>query len=808
MLGVGGVAAGRGETRVGEQQAAFGGLLRRLRTDARLTQEELAEAAQSSPRTISDLERGVAATPQRDTVRRLADALRLSEPVRAQFEAAARGRPAPADERPAGAVVAGNVPLAPSAFQPRDDLIAELRAAGPGVSVVRAVTGMRGVGKTQLAAAYARQCRELGWRLIAWVNAEDTAGLLGGLAVVADRLGIDRSGKTLETIGAEVRNRLEADGDRSLIVFDNVTDLDVVRPYIPALGTPQVVITSTEATVAGAGRPVQVDVFSEDESVSFLAARTGRDDPAGASALAAELGCLPLALAQAAAVIAAQHLTYQGYLDRLRGHRAQKYLPPAKGDPYAHSAAEAIGLSVDTVAASDPGGLCQDLLDLMSLLSAEGVSRQVLYAGEAAGSWTADAEAVDEALARLADASLLTFGGDDTVVAHRMVMRVLRERAVYGDTLPALAAKATGLLDAGTKALGEFGELWQHRTATREYVRQVTALAEHLTPYAEADSAALLSLRVWALEAVLRLGDNLAQGIQLGERLVPDCVRVLGASHPDTLMSRNDLAHGYQAAGRLAEAVTLFEAVLTDGEPVLGVSHPDMLTTRNNLAQAYGEAGRPAEAVPLLEAVVAEREVTLGPSHPDTLQSRNNLAGAYYATGRLAEALLSFEAVAAERERVLGPSHPQTLTTRNNLARMYQADGRLAEAVTLLEAVVADRERVLGPSHPDGLPSRHNLAAAYLDAGRLDEAVPLLEAVLADCERLLAPSHPGTLTTRNSLARAYRDTGRLDAALPLFEQALAGLETAFGPEHPTTVKARRDFDSAREQARRLDPGTA
>jgi len=786
---------------VGEQ-AAFAGLLRKLRTDARLTQEELAEASQSSPRTISDLERGVASTPQRDTVRRLADALNLRGPSRAAFEAAARGRPGPPGEGPEGPAVAGSVPLAPSAFQPRDDLIAELRAAGPGVSVVRAVTGMRGVGKTQLAAAYARHCRELGWRLIAWVNAEDTPGVLGGLAVVADRLGIDRSGKTLEAIGAEVRNRLEADGDRCLIVFDNVTDLDVVRPYVPALGTPQVVITSTEATVAAAGRPVQVGVFSEDEAVAFLAERTGRDDPDGASALAAELGGLPLALAQAAAVIAARHLTYQGYLDRLRAHRAHKYLPPAKGDPYAQGAAEAIGLSVDTVAASDPGGLCQDLLDVMSLLSAEGVSRQVLYAGEAAGSWTADAEAVDEALARLADASLLTFGGDDTVVAHRMVMRVLRERAHYDDTLPALAAKATGLLEAGTKSLGDFGDLWQHRTATREYVRQVTALAEHLTPYAEADSAALVAVRLWALEGVLRLGDSPVHGIQLGEMLVPDCERVLGASHPDTLMARNDLAHAYQAAGRLADAVTLYEALLPDCERVLGASHPDTMTTRNNLAQAYGEAGRPAESVTLLEAVVAERERTLGLSHPDTLQSRNNLAVAYYATGRLNEAVLSFEAVAAERARVLGPSHPQTLTTRNNLARAYQDAGRLGEAMTLLEAVVADRERVLGASHPDGLSSRNNLARAYLDAGRLDDAVPLLEAVLADCERLLAPSHPGALTTRYNLARAYRDTARLDEAVPLFEQALAGMETVLGAQHPATVKARDDLTSAREQAGR------
>jgi NB-ARC domain len=213
-------------------------------------------------------------------------------------------------EPPPGPVVAGNVPQAPRAFRPREDLMVRLRSAGPGVPVVRAVTGMRGVGKTQLAAAYARERIDADWRLVAWVSAEDTPAILNGLAVVAARLGMDRPGVALEIVGAEVRNRLEADGDRCLIVFDNVTDPDAVRPYLPSAGHAQAVITSTDISTAGLGAPVSVDVFTEAESLGFLAERTGRTDQEGAADLAEELGQLPLALAQAAAVMSAQHLTY------------------------------------------------------------------------------------------------------------------------------------------------------------------------------------------------------------------------------------------------------------------------------------------------------------------------------------------------------------------------------------------------------------------------------------------------------------------------------------------------------------------
>ena len=115
-------------------------------------------------------------------------------------------------------------------------------------------------------------------------------------------------------------------------------------------------------------------MFTEQEALSFLAQRTGRSDDAAARELAGELGFLPLALAQAAAVIAAQHLDYPTYLARLRAVPVREYLKRATGEPYPHSVAEAIVLALDAAAAADPTGLCRGLIDVVSLLSTAGVS--------------------------------------------------------------------------------------------------------------------------------------------------------------------------------------------------------------------------------------------------------------------------------------------------------------------------------------------------------------------------------------------------------------------------------------------------
>jgi predicted ATPase/transcriptional regulator with XRE-family HTH domain len=140
---------------VAEQAArGFAGLLRQLRADAALTQEELAEAASLSPRSISDLERGISLTARRETARLLADALNLAGPQRALFEAAARGR------APAAGVLAAvhgwptimpnNFPLQVTTFVGREDDISGVRDALAAARLVTLV-GAGGIGKTRLA---------------------------------------------------------------------------------------------------------------------------------------------------------------------------------------------------------------------------------------------------------------------------------------------------------------------------------------------------------------------------------------------------------------------------------------------------------------------------------------------------------------------------------------------------------------------------------------------------------------------------------------------------------------------------------
>jgi len=707
---------------------------------------------------------------------------------------------------PIGQVVAGNVPQEPPAFQPRADLLDLLRAAGASVSMVRVLTGLRGVGKTQVAAAYARTCIDAGWRLVAWINAGDMAKVLDGLAVVAERLRIGAADASLDALGGRVRDRLAADGERCLVVFDNVTDLAGLRRFLPAAGKSQILITSTSTEAAKLGMSVPVGVFAADEALAFLSARTQQDHPDGARELAEELGSLPLALAQAAAVIAAQHLTYQVYLGRLRSLSVRDYLTSADGEPYPHGVAEVILLSMDAIAATDRTGLCSELGDVISLLSTTGVSRELLHAAGPAGVFSVPGPVtpgnIDETVGRLASTSLLTFSGDDdsTVSAHRLVMRVTRERRAHDGSLPLIAARTCKLLDAVARSLDP---PLQHRPAARDLVLHVAALNEHIPPDLREDDVeltkSLLALRLWALQSLRDLGDSDIQAIEFGEPLVSDCERVLGDAHPDTLTSRSNLASAYRATGRLSEAIALHKQTLGDRERVLGDAHPDTLASRNDLAVAYKTADRLGESIALHERTLADRERVLGDAHPDTLASRSSLASAYGAAGRLGEAIALHERTLADRERMLGDAHPDTLTSRNNLAHAYENAGRPGEAIALHERTLADCERVLGGAHPNTLWSRCNLAYSYHSAGRLAEAIALYERTLADCERVLGEAHRDTLLLYSNLAAAYRKAERTEEAISLYERALAGLERLLGSDHPYAIRVRENLTAARRE---------
>ena len=302
---------------MGEQPAlSFAGLLRQLRVDAGLTQEELARAATLSPRSVSDLERGINRTTRKQTARLLADALDLTGSERELFEAAASGRTTAvetlaASRRGGGESAVRTLPRDIASFTGRAGELRQLTAAlgdaadGGGVVSIHAIGGMAGVGKTALAVHAAHRLagdypdgqyflplhgHTPGQQPVAPADALASLLLTAGLR--ASHIPAD-----LEARAGLWRDHL---ADRKiLLLLDDATGHEQVRPLLPGTAGSLVLITSRRRLAALEDAvPLSLDTFPPDDAVALFVRLSGRPDlgsgPAGQ--LAGLCGYLPLAI--------------------------------------------------------------------------------------------------------------------------------------------------------------------------------------------------------------------------------------------------------------------------------------------------------------------------------------------------------------------------------------------------------------------------------------------------------------------------------------------------------------------------------
>ena len=252
----------------------------------------------------------------------------------------------------------------------------EFNVIGWGQTLI--VTGLGGVGKTQLAADFARRAQS-GVDLLVWVTADSSASVVAALSEAAERLQLDGA----DAVAAARRfvDWLATTQRRWLVVLDDVYDpADIGDLWPPDRPNGSTVVTTRrrDAALLAHGAPVEVGVFTADEAVTFLQDNLGPSP--SAALLAADLGYLPLALAHAVAYIRDVTLTYDEYRERLadRTRRLEELFSElSAGSGHAHAVASTWQVSIDAANQARPNGIAQPILELASQLDANGIPTQV-----------------------------------------------------------------------------------------------------------------------------------------------------------------------------------------------------------------------------------------------------------------------------------------------------------------------------------------------------------------------------------------------------------------------------------------------
>jgi tetratricopeptide (TPR) repeat protein len=611
-----------------------------------------------------------------------------------------------------------------------------------GTVVTQVVYGLGGVGKSELALQYTSRHRAdhgLTW----WITAVDPGQIEAGLATLAGRLWpqVPLAGTTSDAAEWAIGWLQAHDG--WLLILDNVEDPADIEPLLGQLGSGHVIVTTRiDDDWSRIADPMRLDILDADAAVELLAARTGRrgsEDLVALARITKELGCLPLALDQAAAYITAQRVTPLDYAERLRQYPAKLYAAGSGGNAQ-RTIARLWDVHIAAIKAASE--TAADLLNVLSWYAPDAIPR-VMVGGNAPRAET------DEALAMLARYSLITLT-EDAVTIHRLLQAIILKRAEKASRAMALDWLTSILPDDPDRDV-----------ACWPMLRDVAPHAEALSVrFPQTEQPELLGFTQNQMAVFLNTQGDHLRALALGCSALEIYEAVLGPDHPDTAACLGNLAVTYWALGRAKDAVPMAHRALGIAEATLGPNHPDIAARLEVLAVTYRMLGRAKDAVPLGQRALRIAAATLGPDHPDLAIYLGNLAAIYWELGRVEGAL-----TLAERAlQTADPDHLDTSILLGNLAAMYRESWRAGDALRLEERALRIVETTLGPDHPLIATRLGNLASMYRDQARAADALPLEERALRVTETALGPDHPDTAIRLDNLALTYRALGRDDGS--------------------------------------------
>src|SRR5579875_3001437 len=783
------------------QERPFGNLLKTLRKEKHLSQQALAEKMGVHRNTIYNWEQGVYLPDSKGMVLELAWQLGLNELATRQLLEASL------------TTISSywNVPFARNPFFTGREQILEALHAQLGASRTAALTqpyalhGLGGIGKTQVAVEYAYRSRAT-YEAVLWVEAETRTTLTSGFVALAEVLELpERSEEDQRKVVASVLRWL-GQHQNWLLVFDNVEDLALLKPFLPASGQGALLITTRLRALEAVAQSIELPPMSREEGLAFLLARARRQpggelspvsnshEHAAAQEIVAAMDGLPLALEQAGAFIDTTRCSLSDYWRLFQSSRIRLLdrQDTASGHPL--SASKTFALAFERVEQQNPAAA--EILTVCAFLAPDSIPETLFLEGAPQSESTFEALAADPQIFEDALKTLLAYSllqrdpAARTLTIHRLVQVVLRERLseeVQRAWIRRIIDALNNLFPVDEATQGDY---WQAGKRLLSHALMALAFSQQW----EQDEVQSLSLRCHVAMFLCKR----AQYAEAEAHFV-SCVRVgealLGSQHLLVAEALYGQAEACREQGKYAEAEPLFLRSLHIQEQNAGVEHPLIVQLLTNLSLLYWQQGKHEQAESLYQRALQMLEHAQGPEHPHVASLLTNLGVLCKERRNYEQAEALYQRALNIRERVLSPDHPLVAYPLHGLADIAKKQGNYEQAETFYQRALSVREQALGPEHPLVAQLLINLAELYKERGSYEQAASLYQRALEIFERALGPRHPDVAESFHSLAHFYQLQQRNEEALSFYQRALTIREEMLGPAHPKTQETRAAYDT-------------
>ncbi|HJT59498.1 MAG TPA: tetratricopeptide repeat protein [Ktedonobacteraceae bacterium] len=733
-------------------------------------------------------------------------------------------------------------------FTGRDEILVHLynilrSKTAAALTQAQAISGLGGIGKTQIASEYAYRYRDH-YQAIFWINASSRGTLSADFVMLATLLNLPEQQEKDQDIVVRAVKRWLSTHTRWLLILDNVDDLEMIVDFLPMNVVGDVLLTTRLQALGTIAQHIEVEKMELDEGILFLLRRTrvlapeaSLDEATEESRTVAEevvtaLDGLPLALDQAGAYIEETRCGLSQYL-KLYGLRRKELLMRRGHFPIDHPTSAAATWSLSFQQVEQESLTAADLLRLLAFLDPEVIPEEIILSGAAElgpslGVVASDPLQIDTLFELLLRYSLIRRTPETKSLSiHRLVQAVLKDDMDRA-TQRLWAERAIRAVNQAFPNVEL--ETWERCQRCLPHVLICAASTEEYG-LAFPEAARLFNEAASYLGTHARYG----QAVLLLLRTLAIRQQVLEVNHPEIARTLNDLGVFYSNQSKYEEAESQLQQALAMRQGMPGGQHPDTAETLYNLANLYRSQGAYMKAEPFYLEALQIRETAAGIASPIVAQSYYGLAKLYHSQEKYQQAETFCQRALYIQQQHLGEHHPLIASTLNMLAKIYQGQKKLDLAKEINLRALWIREVTSGEDHPNVATIINSLVEIYHATGLFREAEPLIarairiheqslgrehpfmaysfsnkadncllqgdhmraetyyKQALAIREQKLGINHPQTASTYYNLARLYSESGRLEEAEVLYRKALSIRENAFGPQHPIVARTLESF---------------
>ncbi|XP_008207240.1 uncharacterized protein LOC103316246 [Nasonia vitripennis] len=695
------------------------------------------------------------------------------------------------------------------------------------------VSGLGGVGKSELARKYVSEYSQDYDNKIVWINAESYETLADSFRRLAcDQLKIstlnaDNKEKKLNSTVEDVYAFFS--DKKCLFIFDNAekyksqdefdNGIEVFLPSLPdARNRLHVLITSRNQKWPKNIKVLSLDVFSENEATNFVKkslSLKGNEECEEVKKLVNELQLFPLALQQAVAYIGLQDeklknvgsdFKISNYLKKLK-QKTKEYLQFTEGNDndYSKTTYSTWNVTIEAIRQKEHGIKACEILEILSYFAPADIYVSTIK------SLVKDETTLASAIDLLKQYSIVN-EENAKLSMHRLVLKVMRLHLEERNKEQKVLYKALNLFSTRTlnsENIEHAISVWNNTSKYCDLLDHFSALSNDISTflmdnwrYEEAELFGVkASKRLDALTSkthatklnliatkkntasALHRRAKLTLAIKYYEEVYSLQKRMLGPRDLDTLESKNQTAIIFTEMCQYDRALQLYEDIIAINSKSLGNVHPITLRTQLSKAKLLSHQGKYKKALALLKEILAINEMVLGEKHPECLNIKSRISDVLSHLSQLDEArAIEEELEQAKKQPRCAKNNLDQILVRADRGTTLLQQGRYTEALSLLEEAYTSHTKIFGEDHPGSLNIRRNLGEALRYLGKLDEALKIFQQVHK--KQMKISDSTDIMQTKESIGHVHLERQNYTEALQFQQEALKMCEKIYGKEHP------------------------